>query len=44
MIADGHGTPPALSLTGGNRNHLTQLMPLLRGIPAPGGVACRPGP
>ena len=33
VIADGHGIPLALSLTGGNRNDVTQLMPLLRGIP-----------
>ena len=42
MIADGHGIPLALSLTGGNRNDVTQLMPLLRGIPPVRGWRGRP--
>ncbi|MFF9580301.1 IS5 family transposase [Streptomyces rubiginosohelvolus] len=33
VIADGHGTPLAVLLTGGNRNDVTQLMPLLDAIP-----------
>ncbi|MEV6035801.1 IS5 family transposase [Nonomuraea sp. NPDC052116] len=33
VIADGNGIPLALSLTGGNRNDVTQVMPLLRSIP-----------
>lgn len=33
MITDGHGTPLAVLLTGGNRNDVTQLMPLLDAIP-----------
>ncbi len=41
MIVDRHGTPLAVSLTGGNRHDVTQLIPLLdtiapiRGRPAP---------
>jgi transposase len=30
---DGHGTPLAVSLTGGNRNDVTQLIPLLGKVP-----------
>ena len=30
MIAEAHGIPLAVSLTGGNRNDVTQLMPLVR--------------
>ncbi|MEV3973507.1 transposase [Streptomyces sp. NPDC050698] len=33
MITDGHGTPLAVLLTGGNRNDVTQLLPLLDAIP-----------
>ncbi|MFH9859873.1 IS5 family transposase [Streptomyces sp. NPDC017202] len=33
LITDGHGTPLAIILTGGNRNDVTQLMPLLDAIP-----------
>jgi transposase len=29
VITDGHGTPLAVILTGGNRNGVTQLLPLL---------------
>jgi hypothetical protein len=41
---DGHADvcPLALSLTGGNRNDVTQLMPLLRGIPPVPGRRGRP--
>ncbi|WP_369251949.1 transposase [Streptomyces sp. R41] len=34
LITDEHGTPLALLLTGGIRNDVTQLMPLLDAIPA----------
>ncbi|MGC9479751.1 IS5 family transposase [Streptomyces sp. WG4] len=33
LITDGHGTPLAVLLTGGNRNDVTQLLPLLDAIP-----------
>ncbi|MBB4782583.1 hypothetical protein BJY27_003544 [Streptomyces rapamycinicus] len=33
LITDGHGTPLAVILTGGNRNDITQLIPLLDTIP-----------
>lgn len=33
MITDGHGTPLAVLLTSGNRNDVTQLLPLLDSIP-----------
>ncbi|WP_435840822.1 IS5 family transposase [Streptomyces cinnamoneus] len=42
LIVDGQGIPLAVSLTGGNRNDVTQLMPLLRKIPAVGGLVGRP--
>lgn len=34
LITDGHGTPLAVILTGGNRNDVTQLLPLIDAIPA----------
>jgi transposase len=37
VITDGQGIPLAVSLTGGNRNDVTQLLPLLYKIPALGG-------
>ncbi len=40
LITDGNGTPLAVILTGGNRNDVTQLMPLLDAIPP---VRGRPG-
>ncbi|MGV9847149.1 IS5 family transposase [Streptomyces fungicidicus] len=40
LITDGHGTPLAVILTGGNRNDVTQLMPLLGAVPP---VRGRPG-
>ncbi|WP_412103984.1 IS5 family transposase [Streptomyces californicus] len=40
LITDGHGTPLAVVLTGGNRNDVTQLMPLLDAVPP---VRGRPG-
>lgn len=33
LITDGHGTPLAVLLTGGNRNDATQLVPVLEAIP-----------
>ncbi len=33
MIVDRHGTPLAVSLTGGNQHDVTQLMPLVEAIP-----------
>ncbi len=38
MLSDGQGIPLAVSLTGGNRNDVTQLLPLLDKIPAVAGV------
>ncbi|MFF6984604.1 IS5 family transposase [Streptomyces sp. NPDC008343] len=42
LITDGHGTPLAVLLTGGNRNDVTQLMPLLDAIPPVRGRVGRP--
>ncbi|WP_410011399.1 IS5 family transposase [Streptomyces nigrescens] len=42
LIVDGHGIPLAISLTGGNRNDITQLIPLLRKIPPVTGLVGRP--
>jgi hypothetical protein len=36
VISEAHGIPLAVSLTGGNRNDITQLMPLIEAIPPPG--------
>ena len=33
LITEAHGIPLAVSLTGGNRNDVTQLMPLIAAIP-----------
>lgn len=33
MIVDRHGTPLAVSVTGGNRHDVTQLIPLLEAVP-----------
>ena len=33
MITEAHGIPLAVSLTGGQRNDVTQLMPLVQAIP-----------
>jgi transposase len=38
VIVDRHGTPLAVSLTGGNRHDITQLIPLLNAIPRIRGV------
>ncbi len=40
LITDGTGIPLAISLTGGNRNDVTQLLPLIAGV---GPVAGKPG-
>lgn len=42
LITDGHGTPLAVLLTGGNRNDVTQLLPLLDAIPPVRGRIGRP--
>ncbi|MGW5343372.1 IS5 family transposase [Streptomyces sp. NPDC004050] len=42
LIVDGQGIPLAVSLTGGNRNDVTQLMPLLNKIPPVTGRVGRP--
>ncbi|MFE1879994.1 IS5 family transposase [Streptomyces diastatochromogenes] len=42
LITDGHGTPLAVLLTGGNRNDVTQLLPLLYAIPPVRGRVGRP--
>ncbi|MGW0538031.1 IS5 family transposase [Streptomyces sp. NPDC003032] len=42
LIVDGQGIPLAVSLTGGNRNDVTQLLPLLDKIPAVAGRVGRP--
>jgi hypothetical protein len=33
VITEAHGIPLAVSLTGGNRNDVTQLIPLIEAIP-----------
>ena len=42
MITEGHGIPLAVSLTGGQRNDVTQLMPLIAAIPPVRGQRGRP--
>ncbi|MFD5156102.1 transposase [Streptomyces mutabilis] len=42
LIGDGQGIPLAVTLTGGNRNDVTQLLPLLDSIPSLSGRAGRP--
>ncbi|WP_203722040.1 IS5 family transposase [Streptomyces coelicoflavus] len=42
LVVDGQGIPLAVSLTGGNRNDVTQLEPLLDKIPAVAGRVGRP--
>ncbi|GHH95769.1 hypothetical protein GCM10017779_62260 [Streptomyces capillispiralis] len=42
VLVDGQGIPLAVSLTGGNRNDVTQLMPLLDKVPPAAGVVGRP--
>ncbi len=39
MLVDGHGIPLAVTLTAGNRNDVTQLLPLIDGVaPVPGKI------
>ncbi|MFE9747134.1 IS5 family transposase [Saccharothrix saharensis] len=42
VITDGGGVPPAVTLTGANRNDITQLMPLLHAVPPVRGRVGRP--
>jgi len=42
VITDAHGTPLAITLTGGNRHDVTQLIPLLDAIPHVKGLRGRP--
>ncbi|WP_435810678.1 IS5 family transposase [Streptomyces mirabilis] len=42
LIVDGQGIPLAVTLTGGHRNDVTQLLPLLDKIPAVAGRVGRP--
>ncbi|MGV9387480.1 IS5 family transposase [Nonomuraea sp. NPDC003707] len=42
IITDGNGIPLAMSLTGGNRNDVTQLLPLIKAIPPVRGRRGRP--
>ncbi|WP_420834109.1 IS5 family transposase [Streptomyces yunnanensis] len=42
VVTDAQGIPLAVSLTGGNRNDVTQLLPLLDKIPPVAGVVGRP--
>lgn len=41
-MTDAHGIPLAITLTGGNRNDVNQLMPLVNGIAAVTGKRGRP--
>ncbi|GGL46423.1 hypothetical protein GCM10011588_71540 [Nocardia jinanensis] len=42
MITDGGGVPLAVTLTGGNRHDLTQLVPLIEAVPPVRGRRGRP--
>lgn len=42
LITDSYGVPLAISLTGGNRNDVTQLLPLVDGIGPVAGKVGRP--
>jgi len=42
LITEAHGIPLAVSLTGGNRNDVTQLLPLIQTIPPVRGRRGRP--
>lgn len=42
LIVDRHGTPLAVTLTGGNRHDVTQLLPLLDAVPPIRGLRGRP--
>ncbi|WP_225077679.1 IS5 family transposase [Streptomyces sp. CoT10] len=43
LITEAHGIPLAALLTGGNRNDVTQLMPLIEAVPPVRGRRGRPG-
>ena len=42
LLVDASGIPLAWTVTGGNRNDVTQLIPLLEAVPAVAGVRGRP--
>jgi transposase len=42
LLVDASGIPLAWSLTGGNRNDVTELIPLIEAVPAVAGVPGRP--
>ena len=42
LLTDSHGTPLAISLTGGNRNDVTQLLPLIDSVGPVAGKVGRP--
>jgi hypothetical protein len=42
LLTDSHGIPLAISLTGGNRNDVTQLLPLIDGVAPVAGKVGRP--
>jgi transposase len=42
VLVDGQGIPLAVSLTGGNRNDVTQLLPFLAKVPSVPGLVGRP--
>ncbi|MEV7595608.1 IS5 family transposase [Streptomyces sp. NPDC089922] len=42
ILTDAQGIPLAVSLTGGNRNDVTELIPLLNKVPAVAGLVGRP--
>ena len=42
LLVDASGIPLAYTLTGGNRNDVTQLIPLLERVPAVAGLVGRP--
>jgi transposase len=42
LLVDGSGLPLAFTVTGGNRNDVTQLIPLLDAVPAVAGAVGRP--
>jgi transposase len=41
LITEAHRIPLAISLIGGNRNDVTQLIPLIEAIPPVRGRTCR---
>jgi IS5 family transposase len=42
LIVDAHGIPLAVTLTGGNRHDITQLLPLVDAVPPIRGLRGRP--